>query len=259
MIDITERKLIEQNDRKRMLELAHTARLSTMGEMTTEIAHELNQPLSAIMTFSDAGLNIIKSQRPDMEPLLSALNGIAHQAQRAGDIIKGLRSFIGKQETHATTTDINSLIHSVLKLIEVEARSHNIYLEYHLDEKLPYTILEKILIEQVILNLVRNAIEALSDIQNRKRILSISSKINRENMIEVTIEDSGPGISKKDPGKIFEAFYTTKPNGMGMGLAICRKIIEAHGGSITVQNNIPYGTRFSFTLPAYRNSVKENE
>ena len=248
-IDITEKRKIEEKEKQRVLELAHVSRLSTMGEMATQIAHELNQPLSAITTYSDACLYILKSMAGENPELISALRGIKHQAQRSGDIIRGLRNFVSKGELQKSTTDINAVVQSVINLAMSELRNHQVEVNFALDESLPLIITEKILIEQVVLNLVRNAIDAMADANSLTREVHIHTFLNDDNMIEVRIADTGPGLAAEQVEHIFNTFVTTKPQGIGMGLPISRTIIEAHGGKLFAQSQINNGATFIFTLP----------
>ena len=248
-IDITEKRKIEEKEKQRVLELAHVSRLSTMGGMATQIAHELNQPLSAITTYSDACLYMLKSLSEENLDLVTALRGIKHQAQRSGDIIRGLRNFVSKGELQTSTTEINALVHSVINLTMSELRKNNVDVNFSFDETLPLIFTEKILIEQVILNLVRNAIDAITEANSVTREVHIHTLLNKENMIEVRITDTGPGLSSDQIETIFNAFVTTKPQGIGMGLPISRTIIEAHGGKLVVESERKNGASFIFTLP----------
>jgi two-component system sensor histidine kinase DctS len=251
-IDITEKRKIEEKEKQRVLELAHVSRLSTMGEMATQIAHELNQPLSAISTYSDAGLYMLKSLPEENADLVTALREIKHQAQRSGDIIRGLRNFVSKGELQTSTTDINVLVHSVLNLAMSELRNNKVEVNFSLDEALPLIITEKILIEQVILNLVRNAIDAIAEANSRTRKVHIHTLLNKDKMIEVRITDTGPGLNAEQIESIFDTFVTTKPQGIGMGLPISRTIIEAHGGKLFAERQRKNGASFVFTLPLKR-------
>ena len=251
-IDITEKRKIEEKEKQRVLELAHVSRLSTMGEMATQIAHELNQPLSAITTYSDAGLYMLKALPEQNPDLITALREIKHQAQRSGDIIRGLRNFVSKGELQTSTTDINALVHSVLNLAMSEFRNNKVEVNFSLDKELPLIITEKILIEQVILNLVRNAIDAIAEANSKTRKVHIHTLLNKENMIEVRITDTGPGLNAEQIETIFNTFVTTKPQGIGMGLPISRTIIEAHGGKLFAEGQRKNGASFVFTLPLKR-------
>ena len=247
--DITQRKQQEASEKQSLLDIAHASRLSTMGEMATEFAHELNQPLSAISTYSSVALRLLASAANDDPDINEALQGIHSQANRAGEIIRSLRDFIGKRESSVSITHINELILLVTRLVKSEISLNQISVKLDLDKALPTLVTEKILIEQVLLNITRNAIEALSEVARRDRNLYIKSHLNNENMIEINISDSGSGLPYKNPEMVFDAFYSTKDQGMGMGLSICRSIIESHGGRLWAGENTPKGAVFSFTLP----------
>ncbi|UCE88937.1 MAG: PAS domain S-box protein [Pseudomonadota bacterium] len=247
-IDVTDQRRAEEKERQRMLELAHVSRLSTMGEMATEIAHELNQPLGAIATYSDAGAQLLSSQPPDYNTVSTTLQAIARQARRAGDIVRGLRDFVGKDEGRPTPTDINALVRDVVNLAGVAVRSRSVRIEMYLADGLPQLTIEKILVEQVIFNLVHNAVEAMEQVEPDRRVLNIATAHAADNMIEVSVTDSGPGLPPDQGERVFEAFVSTKANGMGMGLTISRSIVEAHGGRLWATPNSPTGTCFRFTL-----------
>jgi C4-dicarboxylate-specific signal transduction histidine kinase len=233
----------------RTLELAHVSRLSTMGEMATEIAHELNQPLTSIATYADACLRLLANNGDAVEDVNGALQNIANQAQRGGQIIRGLREFVGKGEGARSTTDINHLIRDVVKLAEVEARWHSVKMSMALAADLSAVMVDKILIEQVLLNLIRNAIEAMENVDMDTRQLNITSSLTPEDKVCIAVQDTGPGLSEEAQKKVFDRFYTTKANGMGIGLAICDSIIQEHGGELWTAPNTPCGTTFFFTLP----------
>ena len=247
--DITQRKQQEINERQSLIELAHASRLSTMGEMATEFAHELNQPLSAISTYSSVANTLITAKNHNDEDLLEALKGIYTQANRAGEIIHSLRDFIGKSESSVSLTDINELIRLVTRLVKSEISMNKIKLNLELRDDLENIVTEKILIEQVLLNLTRNAIEAMTEVPDNDRSLTIKSFLNKDQMIEVNVIDNGPGLPYSDPEQVFDAFYSTKHNGMGMGLSICKSIIESHEGRLWVERNTPHGAKFNFSLP----------
>jgi len=247
--DVTDRLAIEAIDRKRLLDIAHFSRLSSMGEMASEIAHELNQPLAAISIYSDASRRMILSGKYEQEGVIQALADISAQAERAGDVIRRMREFVSKKELHRTETDLNELIHDALHLLEIELREHNVLLELDLAEYIPYILVDKILIEQVVFNLARNALEAMDEIDENQRLIKIHSQVTTSKEIEVLIEDSGPGLPAEYAKKLFEPFFSTKANGMGMGLAISLSIIEAHHGRLWAVPNDQGGTIFSFRLP----------
>ncbi len=247
--DITNRLAIESIDRKRLLEIAHINRLSSMGEMATEIAHELNQPLAAISIYSDACRRLILSGSGEQEKIIQSLADIHVQAERAGDIIKRIREFTSKKDLLKEEHDVNKIVEGAIKLLKVEIRVHNVYLKLNLAEDLPEIMIDKILIEQVIFNLVRNALEAMDEIDSSKRVLELRTAKGNINEIEVSVDDAGPGLSASEIKHIFNPFHTSKKEGMGMGLTISHSIIEAHHGRIWALENNHGGTTFVFTLP----------
>jgi len=247
--DVTDSRKHETLSKMRLLETAHVARINTMGEMVAEIAHELNQPLAAITIYSDTVsrmLNKGNAERPDM---LVALGEIKLQAERARQVINRLREFVSKKDMQVDQTDINALVKEALQLIEVEARWHGIILKVDLGQAIPAVYVDKILIEQVIMNLARNAIEAMGEIEPAKRILWIRTSLGKHNEIALEVEDCGPGLDVTEIEQVFEAFYSTKQQGMGLGLAISRSIIKAHHGRLWAIPNECGGTTFTFTLP----------
>lgn len=254
--DITDRLAVEVIDRKHLLEAAHFSRLGTMGEMVSEIAHELNQPLAAISIYSDACRRMILSGKGGQDKITESLTIIGKQAVRAGTVIRSIREFVGKKGIKLISISINELVEEALKLLAVEIRSHRVKLDLDLADGLPLALADKILIEQVVLNLSRNALEAMEDIHGSQRLLKIQTSAKTLNEVEVSIEDSGPGLSEEQINKIFEAFHTTKAVGMGMGLTISQSIIDAHNGRLWAGANDLGGTTFSFTLPL---ATKEND
>ena len=249
MGDITDKLATEIIDRKRLLESAHLSRLSTMGEMASEVAHELNQPLAAISIYSDACRRMILSGHHQQDKIIQSLTDIGAQAERAGEVIRRIREFTSKKELKFCETSVNEITQEALRLLSVELRSHKVRLNLELADSLPMVVADKILIEQVILNLGRNALEAMEEINVSQRQLHIQTSISRQKEIEVCIHDSGPGLSGEMLKQVFEPFHTTKVDGMGMGLTICQTIIEAHHGRLWATLNEHGGTTFCFTLP----------
>ena len=247
--DNTDRFEIEALDRKRLLDAAHISRLSSMGEMASEIAHELNQPLAAISIYSDACRRMIKSGKGGQDSVIQSLIDISSQAERAGAVIRRIREFTSKKELSLDMTDINELVQETVQLLAVELRSHNVQLTLSLENGLPLICVDKILIEQVIFNLIHNAIEAMNSIEESQRLLQINTSAGGKNEIEVSIEDSGPGLPVEQIKQIFTPFHTTKADGMGLGLAISKSIIDAHQGRLWAVSNETSGTIFSFTIP----------
>lgn len=252
--DVTDCRRHDAQNKLRLLETAHVARINAMGEMVAEIAHELNQPLAAISIYSDTVSRMLNKGDAERQDMLTALEEIKLQAGRAGQVIKRLREFVSKKTVQADDTDINTLVREVLKLIEVEARWHGVMLKLDLGQAIPAVYVDKILIEQVVMNLARNAIEAMDAIEQPKRILIIRTLSGKHNEVGVEVEDCGPGLSITEIEQSFEPFYSTKQQGMGMGLSISRSIIKAHHGRLWAIPNECGGTTFTFTLPATMNA-----
>jgi two-component system sensor histidine kinase TtrS len=250
--DISQRKMAEEEARQHQLDLAHVARLSTMGEMTTGIAHELNQPLTAIATNAHACIRMLESGSTQTERCADVMEKIAAQAERAGEIIRQLRRFVRKEQPQRGVVDINKLIEGVLLLTDLEARRVGVVVHRDLDPAIVRVTAQFILIEQVILNLIRNAIEAMSDQKKDSRILTIRTAMQGEERVIVTISDTGPGLGEEIRSQLFNPFVTTKPNGMGLGLALSRGIIQAHHGDLYLDSAPGQGAVFRFTLPVDR-------
>ncbi len=248
--DITVRKNREQQDREHLAQLAHVTRLGLMGEMASGIAHEVNQPLTAIATYAQVSLNLMKNENPDLTKLAEVIHKTQQQALRAGQIIHRMREFIKSNNKQTATTDLNTVINEAANLCLSELTHGNISLSLELQENLPALTIDAIQIEQVIINLIRNSADALGNCpENQPRKLSIQSRYTIDNDLEVRIKDNGPGINKDEQQKILMPFYTTKANGMGMGLSISRSIIEAHNGNLYFNSEYGKGATFYFTLP----------
>jgi PAS domain S-box-containing protein len=248
--DISVRKYREQQDKEHLDELAHVTRLGLMGEMASGIAHEVNQPLSAISSYAQASLNLIQSEDPDMTRLTEILSKTQQQALRAGRIIHRMREFVKSHSIHRSTTELNSLIHDAVGLCISELKQNNINLTFELESNLPPIYIDQIQIEQVILNLIRNSIDALQNLSVKKeRLLTIQSQLTVDESIQVRVKDNGPGLNEEQQQKVLTPFYTTKSNGMGMGLSISRSLIEAHDGNLYFNSEPGRGATFYFILP----------
>jgi C4-dicarboxylate-specific signal transduction histidine kinase len=249
-LEMDERRRAEEQVHRHRAELAHVARLSIAGEMMAELTHELNQPLSAISSYSQACLRLLYSdRREDREELLSSLHQVGVQADRAAEIVRRLRRFVTKAKPVQTAVDINALVREVAELICIDARMAQAEVRFELAESLPLVLADRIQIEQVLVNLIRNALEAMRESPAGSRRLTIRTAFDRANCIVVDLGDSGSGIPAEVIDHIFERFFTTKPNGMGMGLAISQSIIESHGGKLWATPNATRGSTFHFTLP----------
>ena len=252
--DITQSKSEEESKLKHMLEAAHASRIITIGEMSTQLAHEISQPLASIEAYSSACVRLIDKDRADIDELHTAFKSISGQAIRAQEIMHELRNFV-KKDTTRKDVAINDLVQNAIKFLQIEIREHEPDLHLDLANDLPLILADQVLIEQVIVNLVKNAMEAMQVLDKNARRLTLKTNICHDSGIFVSVRDSGPGISDYEAGKIFEPFYTTKPEGMGMGLAIIRSIIDSHGGELDVQaNESEAGTTFKFTLPLRANN-----
>ncbi len=244
--DISDRQLIEKRERQRLAEHAHAARLAALGEMASGIAHELNQPLAAIVSFADACRNLIDKEEIPRDIMRDALAQISEQGVRAGDIIRRLRQFVRTGTLDREVVNLNALINDVLAMVAHEIHLNEVDVKLRLKEYLSSVWADKLQIEQVLLNLVRNAIEAMED--SPKHGLLIESTED-DNQMLVRIQDSGCGLETA-PENLFKAFYTTKEKGTGLGLSISYSIIEAHGGTLSANSNDDGGATFWFSLPA---------
>jgi len=250
--DISERKKAEKQARKFRHELAHMARISTMGEMASGMAHELNQPLTAISTSADASIRLIESSAYDKDKLSDTLEVISLQAKRAGAIIKQLRNFIRKDMPQKALVNINEIIREVLVLIRQSLDEHSIDLELQLDDEIPTVQAQHIQIDQVILNLVKNAIEAMSEYPSSNHVLLIKTQWLMDEKVKVTIGDTGKGINEDIRKRLFTPFSTSKKNGMGLGLSISEGIINEHGGKLKLKSSSELGSVFQFSLPLHQ-------
>jgi len=253
-----ERSRIEHDARQHQAELAHMARLDMMGEMATGMAHELNQPLAAIATYADVALRLLDAGIKQPGLLEEALQGARQQAVRASEIIRHLRQLVRKQAPQKSGLDINSLVGSVVEFTQFEAGKSQVHVTLQLGDALPKVSVDGIQIEQVLLNLVRNSIEALQSVSDKKREVSILTSMNRDDWMQVEVVDNGPGMSAEILDHLFKPFVTSKgAGGMGMGLSISRSIIEAHGGQLWAQSKPGRGARFILTLPLNAQATQE--
>jgi C4-dicarboxylate-specific signal transduction histidine kinase len=249
-IDISKQKKMEKDTHRLRNELAHVNRLATMGELTASIAHELNQPLAAIMSNAHAALQFLKKEIPDVDEIYAALTDITSDDQRASEIIKRLRKFLVKGQSENVRLNIADHVEGVVKLIKNDANNKNISIVF--ENTLPMLSLvmgDRIQLQQVVLNLILNAFEAMEEIKNESRKLVIRVIKNSDNRLTIEFIDNGIGFEQQDIEHLFTAFSTTKQEGMGMGLTISRTIIEAHGGQLKAIKNDNGGATFYFDLP----------
>jgi PAS domain S-box-containing protein len=246
--DITQRRRAEEALRASQAALVHATRLTTMGELVASIAHELNQPLMASVTNAETCLQWLSGDQPNIEEARKAAERVLRNGHRAGDVIKSVRALVRKSTSRMMQLDINGMIAEILDLMRPEIRRHEVVLSTELLPSVEPVWADRVQIEQVLVNLIMNAIEAMSLVVDRPRALRISSEGDGDNVL-VAIADSGSGIELSKIDQIFEAFFTNKPEGMGMGLSICRSILEAHRGRIWASQNRPHGSILRFTLP----------
>lgn len=245
-----ERRKAEEEARRRDNEIAHVWRFSTMGEMATNLAHELNQPLSAIGNYARGCARRLKKGDTDPKPLLEAMDAISTQAERAGEIIRRVRAFLRKDEPNRQRLDVRDTVHEVIDLLYSEIQAHGARVDISFSGMPPLVEADPVQLQQVILNLMRNGMEAMNTLPLDERVLRIAVSPPANGGTQITVSDCGTGIPESDLNQIFDPFYTTKANGLGMGLSISRSIIESHGGRLTATSNIGGGTAFSVFLPA---------
>lgn len=248
MLDITERKRAEALARDQQEQLESTARLVTMGEMASTLAHELNQPLSAIASYSAGCLNALKAGRYDERQFTDILGKINHQAQRAGKIIHRIYGFVRRSESRREKMDVNAAVLEATGLLEAESLRRKVRLQIELAMDLPAVYGDRVMIEQVMVNLIRNGMDAMRETPEGQRVLSVRSR-NLQDGVRIAVEDRGSGIPPDIADRLFDSFFTTKPEGMGMGLKICRSIAEQHNGRLWFESAAEGGTCFFLQLP----------
>jgi PAS domain S-box-containing protein len=253
--DITERKRAEEGLRQAEAELAHATRLTTLGELTASIAHEVNQPLTGVVSSGNACLNWLDSQPPNIEKARRSVDRIIKQGNRAAEVIQRIRAFSQKTAVHKAPLDINDLIEDVMPLVRHEVLVHEVSLRLELAAALPPVLGDRVQLQQVIVNLLMNGIQAMRSVTDRSRELLIRSREHVPDQILVAVKDSGIGIEPANVDRLFDAFFTTKPDGMGMGLSICRSIVNQHNGLIWATRNSGAGSTFQFTLHACRETA----
>jgi len=249
--DITARKLAEDQLRRQQVELAKTSRLSLAVEMASNLAHDINQPLAAIVAYAQACLGLLRQDRIDPRELTGVLEEVAKQGLRAGDIIRHLRDLVHKHPTARTALDLNALIHAVVHYAELELHWGGVTLQLELATPLPVVLANNIQTQLVVLYLMRNAIEAMYETTAEPRSLIVRTALEDPDTVLITLSDSGPGLSPEAAERLFQPFFSTKPGGMGLGLPASRSIIESQGGQLWATPNPDQGMSFHFTLPVY--------
>jgi two-component system sensor histidine kinase DctS len=262
ILDISDRKRVEDLNRQQQEKLQASARLATMGEIASTLAHELNQPLAAISSYTTGALNILAREQPrvaeiNIDMLTQALEKANAQAQRAGQIIRSVHTFVKKREPMRTAITLSELVESVAPLVELQAQKYFVAIKVNIPATLPTILADQVLLEQVLLNLTRNAIESMQGVAPEKRVLGIAASVDpsNERNVVVSISDQGHGIPPEVAERLYSPFFSTKADGMGMGLSICRTAIEFHGGTLTHVDNPGSGTIFRFSLPALQNKL----
>jgi C4-dicarboxylate-specific signal transduction histidine kinase len=255
VLDLSERKRAEADARKMQLELAHANRVATMGQLTASIAHEVKQPIGAAAANAAAALHWLGAQPANLQETRSALDRIVNDVMRAGDIIGRIRELIEKAPPRKDSVDINEAVREVIELTRGEAVKHGVSVQTVLGEDLPLFRGDRVQLQQVMLNLIVNGIEAISATSEGPRDVLISTTADSSKGVAIAVSDSGLGVPAERIERIFDPFYTTKADGLGMGLSICRSIVEAHGGRILAKPNVPRGVVFHFSLPVSTDSA----
>lgn len=246
--DITDR-IQDKKARSRSQQLAHVFRLSTMEEMASGMAHEISQPLAAIVNYTRGCVRHLQNDEYDRDQIIQVMTKAATQAERAGEIVHRLKNFFCKGQLVRTPCKINNVVRETVTLLKNELSNTKTKIDFDLDKAIPSIVIDKIQIQQVILNLIQNAIEAMTEYHTKDKRIQVATKQPSKSMIEITLSDTGPGFPKETINKVFMPFFTTKAHGRGMGLAICRSIIEAHGGQFTINPNTHGKSWIRFTLP----------
>ncbi|MGZ3360474.1 MAG: PAS domain-containing protein [Xanthobacteraceae bacterium] len=251
LMDVTATRQAQEALHSAQAELAHVTRVTTLGEMSASIAHEVNQPLAAIVTNGEASLRWLDRGTPEIDEALDAIRHIVSEAHRASGVIRGIREFSRKAEPEMVRLDVNGVIDEVVTLVQREALRHGVTMRLQPGSRLPMVRGDRIQLQQVIINLVINAIQAMATVTDRERVLFLRTQRHEPDHVLVAVEDVGVGIEPGEADRLFNAFYTTKPDGLGMGLSICRSIIETHGGQVWASRNIGPGMTFQFTISAH--------
>jgi PAS domain S-box-containing protein len=259
VIDMTDRKRAQEKLRASeqrfldaQMELAHVTRITTLGELTASIAHEVNQPLAAVVANAEACLVWLDRGTPDLAAARRSVEWIINDGNRASEVIRRVRALANKTDIERVPLDVNDIVREVIALVQRELISHRASLRTELAPALPMILGDRVQLQQVIINLVMNGIEAMQSVTDRPRELVIRSGQNETRQVVVSVTDSGVGICAKDVDRLFNAFFTTKPSGMGMGLSICRSIVEAYGGRLSASGNEGPGATFQFFLPLHK-------
>jgi C4-dicarboxylate-specific signal transduction histidine kinase len=250
MVDVTDRKRAEREARRLKDELAHSGRVATMGEMAAALAHELNQPLAAILINAQAATRFLAAPSPDLDEVRAILHDIAGDDTRAGEVLRRIRALVKKDAAELRPLSLNSVLHEVVALVHSDAVIRGVSLSFELDPELPRVQGDRIQLQQVLLNLLLNAFDAMSQCPPGERTVLICSQHDHSE-VRISVSDQGHGIRPQDMAGLFEPFWSTKPAGLGMGLSISRSIITSHGGRLWAENNPGRGATFVFALPVH--------
>ena len=255
MAEIAERKRAEDAYRNAQAELARASRMSTMSAMAASISHEVNQPLAAVVMNADACVMWLRSQPPNVQLALEAADCIAREGTRASEVIRRVRAIFTKAPPQREKIQLNDLVNDVVALMNVEATRNDVVVRTELASGLPCVVGDRVQLQQVMVNLVLNGIEAMSGVTGRPRLLVIRSESQAPDAVLIAVRDAGTGIDPVDEKRIFDTFFTSKPNGMGMGLSISRSIVEVHGGRLWASVNADYGSTLQFSIPIEHDAV----
>jgi C4-dicarboxylate-specific signal transduction histidine kinase len=258
VLDLTDRKRAERAYSQAQMELAHANRVATMGQLSASIAHEISQPIGAALSYANAASHWLAARPPNLEEVRRDLGFIVESGVRASEVIDRIRALVKKAPPRKDKVDINEAILQVIALTQNEMANNSISVRTQLAQALPAIQGDRVQLQQVMLNLSINAIEAMSGTSEGPRELLISTAKTDSEGVLVTVRDSGPGLAPESVDRLFDSFFTTKPGGLGMGLSICRSIIEAHQGRLWATANTPHGAVFQFNLPPYSYGEKED-